>query len=375
MITMEKVHTDTKRKIVILTVTERCNLDCVYCYETAKTRNVMSLEVAKSAIEYEFNNSDEFDEIEFDLFGGEPTLRKGFIMDLVEWAYSKKFGKPFLFFLVTNGTLVHGEFQDWLLKYKNHVYVGLSLDGTPETHNKNRSNSYSKIDIAFFVKNYPEQGVRMTINSATVGNLSNDIIWLHRLGFREVTPVFASGIDWNVDKVRTELARELAKLCDFYFANPGIKPCSLFDIHLPNFLQERKKIQKWCGTGTSMVSIAVDGKKYPCQTFQPNTTAKPIEFGDIAFGKIDDFSDPECSNCILEPACPNCYGMNHARGGDLIKRDRQLCTLTKIRALAVSNLRARQIEGSLANLSEMNPAEIYQTIKAIQMMQIECSVD
>jgi len=289
---------------------------------------------------------------------------------LVEWTYAAKFKKPFVFYLVTNGTLVHGEFQDWLLKNKNHVYVGLSLDGTPETHNKNRSNSYSKIDLDFFVKNYPEQGVRMTINSDTINNLSNDITYLHSLGFSKVDAAFASGINWNIDKVKNKLKEELSTLCDYYLENPKVRECSIFDIYLPTFLKKEKNIQKWCGTGTSMVSIAVDGKKYPCQTFQPNTTSKPVELGDIDFSKIEDFSDPECSNCILESACPNCYGLNYVTNNDMFKRDKQMCILMKIRVLAVSYLKAKLIE---KGLKEMEPAEVYQTIKAIQIIQSEFS--
>ena len=53
----------------MLTITENCNLDCVYCYEKVKSKKVMDLQVAKNAIEREFNNSEGVDEIEIDLMG------------------------------------------------------------------------------------------------------------------------------------------------------------------------------------------------------------------------------------------------------------------------------------------------------------------
>lgn len=357
-----------KRRFIVLTLTENCNLDCVYCYEKAKTKAVMDIQVAKDALEHEFNNSDGFDEIEIDLFGGEPTLCKEFIVELVNWTYQRKFNKPALFFLETNGTLIHGEFKTWLLGHRNHVNVGLSLDGTPETHNTNRSNSYSRIDVDFFAKHYPEQAVRMTINSSTVSNLSNDVIYLHRLGFRKIDASFACGIDWSASGLTEDLRRELENLCDYYLTHPEVRECSIFDMHLPDLLQKEEKVQKRCGTGTSMVSIATDGKRYPCHTFQPNTTANPVALGRIDFGKIEDFRDLECSNCILEPACPTCYGINHHLHGDILRRDKQFCRVMKIRALAVSYLRAKQIE---KGLEKMEPAELYQTIKAIQMVQTE----
>jgi radical SAM protein with 4Fe4S-binding SPASM domain len=352
-----------------MTLTESCNLKCVYCFEKAKTKQFMDIQVAKNAIEYEFNNSDEFDEIEFDLFGGEPTLCKDTIKELVEWTYNQEFGKPFLFFIETNGTLVHGEFQEWLLKNKEYVYAGLSLDGTPETHNKNRSNSYEKIDIDFFLENYPEQSVRMTINRDTVCNLSKDIIHLHNLGFGEIVATFAHGINWELDGIEDCLVAELDKLSDYYLANPSIKECSIFDINLPNILREGK-IEKWCGTGTSMVSYGIDGSKYPCHTFQSNTTveSEAIQLGEIDFEKIEDYSDPECSNCILESICPNCYGMNYVETGNILTRDKQLCEIFKIRAIAATYLKARQIE---QNQTHMKPNELFNTIKAIKKIQGE----
>ena len=173
---MDNKVLEQKRKVVMLTITESCNLDCVYCFEKKKSKNVMELPIAKNILLHEFSNSDQFDLIEFHLFGGEPIICKAMIKELVEWTCSQGFKKPFLFFIETNGTLVNGDFQKWLLKMTGIVFLGLSIDGTRETHNKNRSNSYDSIDIDFFVKNYPHQPARLTIYNDTVSSLSTDII-------------------------------------------------------------------------------------------------------------------------------------------------------------------------------------------------------
>lgn len=358
--------TEPKRRFVVLTVTERCNLDCVYCFERAKGGTVMDLRVAKEALEHEFAHSDAFDEIQIELFGGEPTLCKEFLMELVKWVEERKFHKPTQFFLETNGTLVHGEFQAWLLKNKHHVKVGLSLDGTPETHNANRSNSYGKIDVAFFATNYPEHPVRITIHSRTVGRLCEDVVHLHSLGFRRIDASLACGIEWDTANVSGKLRRELEKLSDYYLEHPELDECSLFDIGLPELLRKGAKLPQRCGAGTSMVSVGTDGRRYPCHTFQPNTTANPVEQGEIDFNGIEDFRDTECSGCVLEPSCPTCYGINHRIHGNVLKRDRQYCAAMKIRALAVSYLRGKQIEKGARN---MQPAELYQTVKAIHLVQ------
>lgn len=363
-----KDSVEPKRKIVMLTLTENCNLNCVYCFEKAKTKKVMSIETAKNALTYEFKNSDDFDEIEIDLFGGEPTLCMDVIKELVEWTYNQNFQKPYLFFLETNGVLVHDEIQEWLLKNAEYVWVGLSLDGTRETHNRNRCDSYDKIDIDFFVKNYTTQSIRMTVNNITVSALSKDIIHLHSLGFDKIVATFAHGVDWNIDNLTDILGDELQKLCNFYLANPQLKECSIFDMDLTKLVQTDRKIEKWCGTGTHMVSYDINGESYPCHTFQGNTTVKlnPIKSKDFDFGCVNNFSDNKCVNCIFEPSCPTCYGMNYINNGNMFDRDKSMCNIVKNTALAVSYLRAKQIE---TNVKEMKPNEVYQIIQAIEIIQ------
>jgi uncharacterized protein len=356
---------DKRRRIVSLTITEACNLNCVYCYEHKKTAAVMSIETAKDIVKYEFENSDGFDEVEIDLFGGEPTLYPEIIKELVEWTEAYGFKKPFIFFLQTNGTLVHGDFQDWLLKHKTHVNVGLSLDGTPATHNANRNNSYDLIDVDFFVRNYPVQGVRMTISSESVGRLAEDVIYLHNIGFGRVSASFAYGIDWDQNFIDGVLTDQMKVLCDYYLEHPELKECGILETNISALASKGEKLLKWCGSGVEMISIGVDGKKYPCHAFQPNTNANPIELDSIKYDEIKCFSDPECKACLYEPVCPNCYGINHLKSGDMLKRDKQICGITKLRTNAVAYLRANQI---YKGTSRMKPGEMYQTINAIKIL-------
>jgi len=355
----------------MLTITEHCNLDCIYCFEKSKTKNVMDIKIAQDAIKYEFENSEDFDEIEFDIFGGEPTLRKKFIIDIIEWTHKQGFSKPYLFFIETNGTLLDKNFKEWLIKNKEHVWIGLSLDGTPETHNRNRSGSYYDIDIVFFVKNYPEQSVRMTVYHNAIDNLSNDIKHLHKLGFNDIIATFANGVNWDFIKLKDIISKQFSNLVDFYMENPQYKVCSIFDMQIIDILKEEKRTEQWCGAGTTLVSYSFDGKKHPCQSFQANTTgsdATSMQIESLDFKKFEDFRDTDCENCIIEPICPNCYGINYVERGSLLKRDKELCGITKLRALAASYLKAKQIRNKQIDLE---PSILYQTIEAIEVIQNE----
>ena len=59
-----------KKKTIILTLTENCNLNCVYCYETNKSDKRISLDLAKDKVIEHMKNASGVDEIEIDLFGG-----------------------------------------------------------------------------------------------------------------------------------------------------------------------------------------------------------------------------------------------------------------------------------------------------------------
>lgn len=358
-----------KRKIVSLTLTEYCNLDCVYCYEKQKSKKSMDINIAKRAIIAAFKDCRGFDEVEFDLFGGEPVVRKSMIMNLVEWLRAQSVPLPYCFFLQTNGTLVHGDFQEWLLKNRDIVNVGISLDGMPETHNRNRTNSYALIDMEFFVKNYAKQGVRMTVAPQGVKTLADDIRHIHRLGFERVDAFFAFGVDWGDESARDlqqDVEYQLYDLANFYLRNPELKECSLFDMELTRLLKKNERSQKWCGAGESMLSISVDGNIAPCHMFQSNSNTRAPDNQTVARLLRKEITDESCAACEIESLCPNCYGMNYLRSGDIAKREKSLCYVTKIRTLAVSYLRARQIELGLFKGGER---KVIDTIRAIKIVQ------
>ena len=65
---------EPKIKAVSITLTQSCNLACVYCYEQHKSSQIIPVDTAKRIIDKELVGCDNYDHIELDFFGGEPLF-------------------------------------------------------------------------------------------------------------------------------------------------------------------------------------------------------------------------------------------------------------------------------------------------------------
>ena len=154
-----------KKPVVVWNMTQRCNLKCVHCYAHANTlegQDPISTEQAKSFID---------DLADFGcpvmLFsGGEPLVRR----DLVELAsHATKRGMRAV--ISTNGTLITRE-KARELKQVGLSYVGISLDGLEEVHDRFRGvkGAFAKAldGIANCQAEDLKVGLRFTINRRNV---------------------------------------------------------------------------------------------------------------------------------------------------------------------------------------------------------------
>ena len=345
-----------------LVLTNQCNLNCVYCYESHKTKKSMDIQLAKNIIA-EYLNGEDYDEVEIDFFGGEPFLEFAVIREVCEWVWSRQWKNKYIFFATTNGVLVHGEIKEWLKVHKRYFWVSLSLDGTRSSHNINRSCSFDKIDLSFFKECWPEQTVKMTISKETVGDIYHNIVYIHSLGYDITGTNFAEGIDWEDERYLAVVSRELEKLCKYYMEHPEMKPVPLINMAIHKCADTREK-NKWCGCGEHMAAYETDGHKYPCTFFTPMTfdeeTMRRIAGTD--FSCHDAFVDEECfHHCYLEPVCNSCYGANLLANGRMNRRDRSKCALMKVRAVYSAALKAHKILET--------PSDTYENKLTVQAIQ------
>lgn len=168
--------------LLVLGITERCNLDCAYCCFSGKfagqrthSQRTIKYDVAKKAISDYLNqkssNTDDLYRISF--YGGEPLLEQKLLVDCVEFAkyYAGCFGKKVRFSITTNGTLLDDAAVDFLLE--NEFLILISLDGPRESHDRyrvfpNGKGSFETIDgnLKRFVERYPryeKRGLNFTL--------------------------------------------------------------------------------------------------------------------------------------------------------------------------------------------------------------------
>lgn len=346
-------------------VTHKCNLNCIYCYQRYKSNSFMSFETAKQCVDTLYGmlkNGTAIRELSF--IGGEPLLNFDLIKKVFEYANTKR-NPPHRFFITTNGTVLTQEMKLWFKEHRTQFILCLSLDGTRETHNKNRSNSFDLIDKDFFLENWPEQPIKMTLSENSLPSLAKDIKYLHSLGFKISGPNLAEGNFCYKDK-KDVLKHQLLELVDFYTDNDYVPIAGMFNKPLYICESEKTITKAWCGIGVSTPFFDVDGKCYPCPFATPMTFSE----NDLKTICATDFSSKEVyidnyclENCYFYPLCPTCAGANYLATGHFNERDKTKCEILKLTVLFSAIIQGKRIIKRKQNMPDL---EKYRTINAIK---------
>ncbi len=365
---LDKYMNQPGTKVIILTLTNSCNLNCVYCYEHNKEIRTMPLETALEIVEREMTMEDGSDFVCIYYFGGEPYLEFEKIKEIHAFLKSHTWSKGWFAFTTTNGTLVHDDVQKWLLENDDTIEVYVSLDGTREMHNHNRSGSYDDIDVDFFVKNYPF--AKMTITAKTLPNLAAGAISLHDKGF-EVSANLGHGVHWNPDSPQI-LAEQLQILSDYYIEHPDIEPANTLKLNLMDIEPGTKTPNRFCGLGSMMRSYDVDGEAYPCHAFAPlcigkerAEESKKLDFTcSLSLLELDE----KCRNCPVVGYCSTCYGINFGNCGNVYHIPDDHCQMMKVQFLMNAKFKYELYVRGRLKLTPEEELRLLYNIKAVQSL-------
>lgn len=355
---------DSKRsREIFVMITNKCNLNCSYCYETTKNNQHVSPSKLKTLLSKEFNeNRSHYDEFNLIFHGGEPFLSFKELKELSEWTWENFPELNVLCMATTNGTQNSVEIQTWLKKNKDRFIPILSIDGDRESHNLNRSNSYDLIDRNFFKKNWPLQAVKMTVNQDTLAKLFSNFLSLSKYGF-EVNPSLAKEVPWSPERDLPILAREMKKMADYYVANPEFIPCPLINIPVQNFSPSLNiPHHRACGAGENIIAFDVNGNAYPCHAFIGNPNLpynKPKMESNFNLLKSNKglLISEDCKDCFIYSCCSPCYGLNYTNREGMGKFDPVMCEFNKVCILSAANMFSRMIKNKEKYLVLQNKTE------------------
>ena len=129
----------TNRLKISILPTEKCNFRCVYCYEDYKqgAMTQSTVEAIKKMLSYKIQK---LKMLNIDWFGGEPSLCDSIIVDISTHIQNLIREYPKLIYtssMSTNGYLLNTSMLNKFCNLGITIYQ-ISLDGTPENHNKTR---------------------------------------------------------------------------------------------------------------------------------------------------------------------------------------------------------------------------------------------
>ena len=319
-----------------LLITERCNLRCSYCYCDKRRTATMPLATACAAIDDAVSaHADR--PLRLLLMGGEPFLEFGLVKGVVAYVRQRYSGHDVFVKTVTNGTLVHGEVQQWLMDNRDLFHASLSLDGSRESHNCNRCGSYDSIDIGFFLRAYGGNAeASMVACPENMDHVAEDVIALQEQGFR-VKCVLADDCQWDSRRDPDRWATQLSTLVDYYVGHPAMMPFNQLMGAL-DIIGSGDTAEK-CRPEVNTHGVDTDGTRFGCHRCTPNYNNGVWHLEASAMADAETLHE-ECQRCPALPLCCACPALVASAKGDA-ELGAAMCALFKVTHVANAVLLVR----------------------------------
>lgn len=375
---------------ITINTTEDCNMRCKYCYEINKRAKAISFDKCKKFIDLilsdddylDFDNSNDktFKDIWksgliIDFIGGDALMNVDILDKTLTYLVyklntentekAKCWKDTWKASLSSNGTLFSDpKVRAFLEKWRYNISLGVSIDGCPEIHDKNRIMAYrgpngeevGSMDIIlkywdWYKKTFPYHSIqtKATCSKDSIPYLYESLVFMHeKLGLKYIHQNFIMEDTGCTEEDYKILREQMQKCIDYVYEHRNELYWSMID---KKFLcNDKHKIEEewtkgFCGSG-AMPTLAIDGQIYPCFRWLPHTQQKSgvMSVGNVEEGFIhkENFEkvrycsarcnctkEDKCKNCEYEIACAYCIGGCYAEFNDFI-RTTYICEITKI---------------------------------------------
>ena len=342
----------------IFAVTNKCNLDCIYCQahsETSSLDRSMTKEIGRKAVEFALQSPNKG--LTFEFQGGEPLLNFDVIKEMID--YSKKINtdKEIEYTIVTNLL----DMTEDKLKYlvDNDVHICTSLDGHKIVHDNNRPcrNGGGSYDLVISkINDLKSRGIKINAIQTTTNvslkypkEIINQYreIGINNIFLRPLTPLGMADSSWKAVGYTAEEFLKFYKEAFDYIMELNLNGIYYSELHASYFLKKilcrysdnYMELRSPCGASVGQMSYYHDGNVYTCDEGRMMS-----EMGDNSFllGNVltDTFKDaitspvcaavckasivetlPKCSQCVYQPYCGVCPVVNYASTNNLYDKN------------------------------------------------------
>lgn len=339
---------------ICLSTNTNCNLRCIYCYEKCQDNTEFNVVETSMVLKQLLCSETEFG-TKIKLHGGEPFLVFHKIKELCETIWKEDINEYYHFHITTNGTLIHGGIQEWLYQNRDKITLKLSLDGNKNSSDINRPRSFDLIDFPFFIKTWPDIIVNMTITPQTALLVSNNVRFIHSLGFRNILSHFSLLTDWSKLSELSAFYEQLLDIAEFYLESSNVEPWYFFDYDIAYTLEDKMYCTA-CNLGQMTAYDFQTKKYYPCQMCFPSVFGKKKsdELLKIDFTNFEQLEGAKCLQCPFINICHTCYAENYLARGNVSSRDMSLCKCYKLIFVALFKYEYARI----MNLKDPTPGDM-----------------
>ncbi|GAB6134737.1 radical SAM protein [Thermococcus prieurii] len=333
-----KNNSQIKPSIYYIKLTNRCNLRCIYCYNSGEDKKWKPLNTELNTKEWikVIDEIHENDGREIVFTGGEPLLRKD-IFTIAE--YAKNLGLELA--LITNGVLLRGNIVDSVANYFKHVTI--SVDSHIEEINSKTRGKGTLSEILRGIKMCISNGIEVSLNIVitkyNIKTLSETIQFFEDIGVKRhninLIPMLPLGRAKDHMDVSVSIREIIRKISIDSFKRKTIP-------NMKSFYFEKIKRRISCGALRTEALIDANGDVYPCRMLEyPNFrlgnimqtklsqilhSHKATEF----VQKIEVTSLSSCSSCIFRYVCGGgCRGNAFAMYGKIDAVDMYNCEIVK----------------------------------------------
>lgn len=318
--------------------TNKCNMNCSYCYEKNKKEQSMDRDTINEVIDFivQQHNINQNEKVTIVTHGGEPLLEFENIKYLIEKLNTKVNNIHYI--ITTNATILTDTMIDYIIKHFSEISI--SIDGIEKAHDANRvfpngQGTYSTVypNVKKILTKYNVKA-RMTINPQTTPYLFENIKHLLNIGFRNIVPVPDMYCNYWTEADINALFEQGKMIIDYIKNYPHITNIGMINDALS------KLANAPCNGGLTTFSIDTDGSIYPClasvgnQEFVLGSVGRGIDQEKVRMiSEWDAVNVESCIGCSRYDYCisTRCRIINKLLCGELHTPSPTVCNIENLK--------------------------------------------